>query len=118
MTKTYTGNEDIDKYLRRNISPNYQISDDSTYRNEYFLKYIRDVGSKEDIEYVMTQYFNEERLQKVTNKTIIETIIHLGHCLDFFSKHSDPDIRFHVLRKGKATNPKYSSTMKIHGSAK
>lgn len=100
MPKTYTGNEDIDRYLRRNISPNYQISDDSTYRNEYFLKYIRDVGSQKDIDYVMTQYFNEEHLQKVTNKTIIETIIHLGYCLDFFSKHPNPEIRLIVLQKG------------------
>ena len=118
MPKTYTGNEDIDRYLRRNISPNYQIADNTAYRNEYFLKYLQEVGSNEDIHYVMTQYFDEERLKKVTNKTIIETIINLGYYLDFFSKHIDPDIRFHVFQKVKKdTDQKPSSEIMIIASS-
>ena len=57
MPKTYTSNEDIDKYLRRNISPNYIIDDNKQYRKQCFLKYLQEVGSKEDIKYVMEDYF-------------------------------------------------------------
>ena len=75
MAKTYTGNEAIDKYLRRRISPTYQINDHGPHHDKYFLEYLQEVGSKEDIAYVMEQYFNEERLRKIQHPNVIRQII-------------------------------------------
>ena len=70
MAKIYTGNEAIDKYLRRNISPNYKINDYGEYWQHYFLSYLLKIGSKEDIQYVMEEYFGEERLLKCKGRTL------------------------------------------------
>ena len=100
MAKTYTGNEALDKYLRRRISPQYQINDHGPHHDKYILEYLQEVGSNEDIQYVMEQYFSEDRLKRVINPTIIRQIINLGYCLGHFSKHHHTDIRLLVLKRG------------------
>ena len=56
MTQTYTGNPEIDKYLVQNIKP------DSKTSGDYFLDYVSYTGSKEDIDYVFTKYFDLDEL--------------------------------------------------------
>lgn len=104
MPKIYTGNEDIDKYLRRNISPNYIIDDNKQYPKQCFLKYLQEVGSKEDIKYVMEDYFGEKRLKKTKSLRAIYAIIELGYCLNHFSKIQNRSIRAKVTKQGHNLN--------------
>lgn len=104
MAKIYTGNEAIDKYLRRNINPNYKINDYGEYWQHYFLSYLLKIGSKEDIQYVMEEYFGEERLLKCKGTNNIIAVIRLGYCLDYFSRNDSYLIRAEVAKQGYKPN--------------
>ena len=99
MTIVYTGNEAIDQYLRQNIRPTHITS-----TNTIFLDYLQKVGSKEEIDYVMTQYFTEKRLSQYEDLQIIDKILKLGYCIKKFTKHKNPDIRALVVKNGHSLN--------------
>ena len=94
MTQKYTGNPEIDKYLEQNVEATTLIN------NHFFLEYVCEVGSKDDIDYVFTKYYDLNELTHHPRWRIRQLVAENGYNLDILIKDSDQYIRHAVAKQG------------------
>ena len=91
----FTGNELIDKHIKRGLSPMDRVNMDDYYdRHPTFLEHISNVGSESDIKCMFEENFGIENLLKKGSTAKLILAKH-GYANELLSQDKDPSIRAH-----------------------